>query len=80
MGQRDLVLISNIKGPQTSLFYLPQFKKHILKRLEENYTEIPDQLGATVMSIHQVKRLIKRPESLGLSPHWGLQSLLYKID
>ena len=80
MGQRNPLLVLNIKWPQTSLVYLPQFKKHIW--LEENYIEIPDQqlLGTTVRPINQVKRLTKGPESLGLTPHWGPQNLLYKID
>ena len=31
-----------LKGPQTSLIYLPQLKSLKKKMLEENYTKIPD--------------------------------------
>lgn len=51
-------------------------------KLEENYSEVPSQklFGATVRPIKQVKRLRKEPECLGLTPHWGPQSLYTKID
>ena len=76
MGQRDPPFwFPTLKHLNKFALFIPD------QSMGENYTEILDEslLGATVRtSQNQVKRLIKGPESLGSTPHWGPQNLLYK--
>lgn len=48
--------------------------------MEENCTEILINNYSGRWAIYQLQRLRKGPESLGSTPHWGPQRLLYKTD
>lgn len=58
-----------IKEPQTSPLHLFQLKKKCFWRLEENYSEIPEQLlRATIRPISQVERLNPLAKPLSREP------------